>query len=215
MMKPRSPASRRARRLTILAFAAIVLVAIATGVLVASAEDERPTAVERSVPWELQSIAGPRLELRYRAGACSGEPFTARPRVVEAPERVTIAVIARHPGAASCAGVVRVGRLHVTLGAALGDRSLVHAPIDRAPGTSEQPRQQFACPYGAADGARLDARRLIGLRLAAARTLADDFDCTVRVIERDGRPLAHTQDLRRDRINVAVRDGFVLRASVG
>jgi hypothetical protein len=214
MMKPRSPASRRARRLTILAFAAIVLVAIATGVLVATADDERPTAVERSVPWELQSIDGTRLELRYRAGACSGEPFTARPRIVEGRERVTIAVIARHP-ARRCAGLVRVDRLHVMLQAPLEDRSLVHAPIDRAPGNRGAPRQEFGCPEGAAEAGRLDARRLIGLRLPAARALAGDFACTVRVIERDGRSLPHTQDLRRDRINVAVRDGHVLRASIG
>lgn len=49
------------------------------------------TSSTAAFPWELQSIDGPRLELRYRAGACSGKPFSARPGILEKPERVTMA----------------------------------------------------------------------------------------------------------------------------
>ncbi len=58
--------------------------------------------------------------------------------------------------------------------------------------------------------------RLEGRRLRSARRLARRHDCQVRVVKRDGRWLAVTEDYSPSRINVAVRDGRVRRAiSVG
>ena len=187
----------------------------AAGTIAACSEEPTPDVIERSVRWELRSIDGPRLALRYTAGACAGENFSARPRVDEGPQRVTIAVIARRPAVERCAGVVRMGRVRVRLRAPLRDRSLVHAPVSRGEQPGDPRSSAFHCPAQTPAARRLDARRLIGLTLGAARELAGDFDCTVRVTERDGRALPHTQDLRRDRINVAVRDGRVLRVSIG
>ena len=191
-------------------------IAVAAAVaLAACGEDSPPAAVERSVPWELRSIDGRQLSLRYRAAACAGEDFAVRPRIKEAPTRVTIAVIARRAAVGTCAGRVRIGDVQVTLRSPLGDRSLVHGSLTPGERPADPERITPWCPRDAAAAERLDARRLIGLTLHEARGLAAEFDCTVRVIERDGRALPHTQDLRRDRINVDVRDRRVLRASVG
>ncbi|MDP1850505.1 MAG: hypothetical protein Q8K79_22130 [Solirubrobacteraceae bacterium] len=195
---------------------AVLIAAAAAGALTACGEDDaRPATADRSVPWELRSIDGRQLSLRYRAGACVGEDLSVRPRVTERPARVTIAVIARRPAVARCTGRVRIGDLRVTLRAPLGDRSLVHGPLTTGRPSGGSGRLTPWCPADAPAGRRLDARRLIGLTTRAARDLAAEFDCRVRVIERDGRALPHTQDLRRDRINVDVRDDYVLRASVG
>ena len=187
----------------------------AAGALAACGEDSPRATVERSVPWELRSIDGRQLGLRFRAGACAGEDFSVRPRVDEGPTRVTIAVIARRAAVGMCAGRVRIGDVQVTLRAPLGDRSLVHGSLTPGERPADPHRLTPWCPGDAAAAERLDARRLIGLTLREARRLAAEFDCTVRVIERDGRAVPHTQDLRRDRINVDVRDRRVLRASVG
>jgi hypothetical protein len=53
-----------------------------------------------------------------------------------------------------------------------------------------------------------DARRLVGLKLAAASQLAARNACTVRVVGGDTHP-AVTLDLRPDRVNVEVTDGIV------
>ena len=187
----------------------------AAAALAACGEDSAPAAVERSVPWELRSIDGRQLGLRFRSGACAGEDFSVRPRVSEGPTRVTIAVIARRAAAGMCAGRVRIGDLQVTLRAPLGDRSLVHGSLTPGHPAGDPQRLTPWCPRDAAAAQRLDARRLIGLTLREARRLAAEFACTVRVIERDGRAVPRTQDLRRDRINVDVRGRRVLRASVG
>jgi len=55
-----------------------------------------------------------------------------------------------------------------------------------------------------------DARRVIGLKEGEARRLAQGAKCDVRVVERDGEELARTDDLRNDRINVAVERGYVV-----
>ena len=183
--------------------------------LAACGEDSPPAAVQRSVPWELRSIDGRQLSLRFRAAACAGEDFSARPRVDEGPTRVTIAVIARRAAVGMCSGRVRIGDVQVTLRAPLGDRSLVHGALTPGQPPGDPHRLTPWCPRDAAAAERLDARRLIGLTLRQARGLAAEFDCTVRVIERDGRAVPHTQDLRRDRIDVDIGDRRVLRASVG
>ena len=67
------------------------------------------------------------------------------------------------------------------------------------------------CPRGAVDGLR-PRRRLIGLPLEEARRIARNHDgCEVRVVKRDGEPLAVTDDLRLDRINVEVQNDVVTR----
>ena len=54
-----------------------------------------------------------------------------------------------------------------------------------------------------------DARDLLGLRQDAAEELAQRNDCSIRVVRRDGEALAATDDLRPNRINVAVTRGVV------
>jgi hypothetical protein len=46
-----------------------------------------------------------------------------------------------------------------------------------------------------------------------ARAIARRHGCIVRVVRRDGENLAVTDDFRTDRINVAVRNGRVVRAT--
>jgi hypothetical protein len=53
-----------------------------------------------------------------------------------------------------------------------------------------------------------DARRLVGLDLAAATQLAARNACTVRVVGGDTHPVV-TLDLRFDRVNVDVEGGIV------
>jgi hypothetical protein len=61
-----------------------------------------------------------------------------------------------------------------------------------------------------------DATAVVGDGLGAATQAAADQGCEVRVVVRDGRPLAVTEDYRPDRVNVVVRDGEVVRiASLG
>jgi hypothetical protein len=64
------------------------------------------------------------------------------------------------------------------------------------------------CPR---DSERFDARELVGLRVGKARRTAERHDCSLRVVRRDGEWLVVTQDIRTDRINVAVRDRRVRR----
>lgn len=65
------------------------------------------------------------------------------------------------------------------------------------------------CPRTGED--RFDANRLTGKRLDRARTIARSHDCTIRVIKRDGKARAITDDLRPNRINVVVEDDRVIR----
>ena len=92
-----------------------------------------------------------------------------------------------------------------------------------APGTAAGAAEPLRCPAPfAGDGAtesaegEFEIERLEGLRMRAARRLADRHGCQVRVVRRNGRWLAVTEDYSPSRINVAVRDGRVKRAlSVG
>ena len=63
--------------------------------------------------------------------------------------------------------------------------------------------QTRMCP--ANDSSGFNAKKLRGRRLIVARELALRYGCSLRVVERNGRPLAVTDDLRRNRINVGVR----------
>jgi hypothetical protein len=56
-----------------------------------------------------------------------------------------------------------------------------------------------------------DATAVIGESVEDAMEAAADEGCQVRVTVEDGKPLAATQDFRPDRVNVAVKDGEVVR----
>jgi hypothetical protein len=66
------------------------------------------------------------------------------------------------------------------------------------------------CPKGSG-AAGYDADRLEDRRLRRARRIAHNHDCTIRVVKRDGEFLPVTDDLRPDRINVAMKRGRVRR----
>ncbi len=56
-----------------------------------------------------------------------------------------------------------------------------------------------------------DATAIVGEPYAQAREAAQAQGCDVRAVVKDGKPLAVTQDFRPDRVDVAVRDGDVVR----
>jgi hypothetical protein len=78
------------------------------------------------------------------------------------------------------------------------------------PGAQSEPNRLY-CPTGESDG--LDTSELVGRSAPNARRVAADFDCTVRVVRRDGKWLAGTDDFRENRINVALRDQRVARVT--
>jgi hypothetical protein len=69
------------------------------------------------------------------------------------------------------------------------------------------PAETVRCPQGEAGG--LDTSELVGLSEEDAATRAKRDGCTVRVVERDGEPLAATMDFNPARVNVVVTDGKV------
>lgn len=91
------------------------------------------------------------------------------------------------------------------------------------PGAGAAAAEGLVCPveFAAAGGADprsspFEIERLEGRRTGAARRLAARHGCQLRVVRRNGRWLAVTEDYSTSRINVAVRDGRVRRAlSVG
>lgn len=99
-----------------------------------------------------------------------------------------------------------------------GDGPVVSPPLEPAPGDVTPPElpvnddpsavQCTGPPQGV-----FDATALVGEPIAAAAEAAEAEGCSVRVVERDGRALAVTEDFRPDRINVAVRDGVVAEIS--
>jgi hypothetical protein len=64
-------------------------------------------------------------------------------------------------------------------------------------------------PAGAPVKCTLAPRRVVGRTETAARRLAEQRGCALRVIERDGMALAVTEDYSTNRINVRVRDSRV------
>jgi hypothetical protein len=76
----------------------------------------------------------------------------------------------------------------------------------KVPPALESPR---LCPRISSSG--LEIKRLAGKSIPRAPRLAKRYGCTVRVVERDHVSLPVTQDLRSDRINVAVRGGSITR----
>jgi hypothetical protein len=61
-----------------------------------------------------------------------------------------------------------------------------------------------AAPLG-----RFDATTLEGDRLDQARDTAASHGCSIRVVERNGKPLFVTADLNRGRINVVIAEGVI------
>lgn len=55
----------------------------------------------------------------------------------------------------------------------------------------------------------VDATGLVGESLDAATETVEAQGCGIRVVIKDGKPLAATQDFRPDRINVEVTDGEI------
>lgn len=75
--------------------------------------------------------------------------------------------------------------------------------------------QAVFCPKQAAGADRFNALDLIGTSENAARAVAAQHGCVVRVAERDGVHYALTADFRVDRVDLRVRDGRVFGVWVG
>lgn len=85
------------------------------------------------------------------------------------------------------------------------------APGDPRPG-ADQPdpdRDLSALRCQSAPRETLDATRLEGLPYPEAEERAEARGCSTRIVEEDGEALAVTDDLRPDRVNVAVESGEV------
>jgi hypothetical protein len=74
------------------------------------------------------------------------------------------------------------------------------------------PRRPLACPP---NGARLNARSLLGLGVDATRRRVEGDGCTERVVILNGRGLAIFDDLRTDRVDLVVNHGVVTGVAVG
>ena len=64
------------------------------------------------------------------------------------------------------------------------------------------------CPRGDRNG--YDSRDLIGRNMPTARGIAADNDCSIRVVQRNGKNLGVTDDFNVTRINVRIRDRRVI-----
>jgi hypothetical protein len=89
-------------------------------------------------------------------------------------------------------------------------------PPTTAPDAAAGTREPLLCPSekdGGSDKAgvaRLDARKLLGKSIAAAKATARRYGCSVRVVRRDGEDLIQTMDYSSARINVEERNGEVV-----
>lgn len=73
----------------------------------------------------------------------------------------------------------------------------------------------IACDPARDDGRSLRIDLLVGLSEKVAERLSEQQGCGFRILERDGESMIGTADYRPDRVNVAVRDGKVVRAWAG
>ena len=85
------------------------------------------------------------------------------------------------------------------------------AEAERAPAPAGESKQPLRCPGEAFVPVRDRAVR--GLPTKRARELVARRGCEMRVVKRDGRDLIVTDDLSVPRVNVAVRDGHVVRVT--
>ena len=83
-------------------------------------------------------------------------------------------------------------------------------PAVAGDGAKRGPYCPAQMPREAADQ-RFDAARLVGLRMPAARELANRHGCSVRVVKRNGEFLIVTQEYSAFRINVATRNRRITR----
>ena len=75
--------------------------------------------------------------------------------------------------------------------------------------TPTKPTQSLVCPMDAGDAKSFDASTLVGKSVAGAKAEAAKYDCTVRTVELDGKPMAATMDFNHSRINVSVEDNKI------
>lgn len=87
------------------------------------------------------------------------------------------------------------------------------AALSLPPCASETPQEHpstaktdVRCPQGT-----VDLAALVGLDEEAGTARAARSGCRLRVVERDNMALIKTDDLRRERINVATDDGRIVR----
>ncbi|HET8672651.1 MAG TPA: hypothetical protein VFL87_03385 [Thermoleophilaceae bacterium] len=78
-----------------------------------------------------------------------------------------------------------------------------------------RPAQAVFCPGESSSADRFNALDLIGISENAARAVAAQHGCVVRVAERDGVHYALTADFRVDRVDIRVRHGRVFGVWVG
>lgn len=86
---------------------------------------------------------------------------------------------------------------------------------DNSGDAQDGPTATVMCPAASMEPENpFDAKTLIGLTVAEAMDRARPHGCSVRVTERDGKPLIATMDLRHDRIDVTVVDGRVTAVAI-
>lgn len=88
-------------------------------------------------------------------------------------------------------------------------------PGDGAGGGGVEPDPGTLPEPGGSPEARDLAHRTIGMAEEDAVELAEAVGLAVRVIERDGEGLPHTDDHQPDRVNLHVEDGVVVHATLG
>ncbi len=108
--------------------------------------------------------------------------------------------------------VCAVAVLAVGLGACGGDDD-DDDTADSPPETTTEDTSASDTSDTAAQAADADA--YVGLEEAAAGEAADAAGVPWRVIERDGEPLAATQDYNAERVNFVVEDGVVVSVTNG
>jgi hypothetical protein len=88
------------------------------------------------------------------------------------------------------------------------DEPTAAADRDRPVQAPAEPSPPVASPAAPRECKRV-SRRLVGRRLRAARAVAERASCPLRVVIRDGRSLAVTEDFSPSRINVRTERGVV------
>ncbi len=76
-------------------------------------------------------------------------------------------------------------------------------------------RTRTTPPIGVPNPGNFNPRQLVGLSESSATRLAQRNGFRVRVVARDGRNFPVTRDFRRDRVNLSIVRGRVIRATIG
>lgn len=105
---------------------------------------------------------------------------------------------------ATIALVAALGFVAASAPASEGDRAAL-AQLQ----PNQREREPKYCPKGDEDG--YDANELRGRKVPTARRIARAEGCELRVVKRDGKWRAVTDDFVPNRINVSVRDDRVKR----